>query len=71
MINGIPPPAAFHLIHLGYEYLAYIFHMQLVDGSCSEQERADKFPQHLLPFKTISLRRHYLWSQFYAVRLDF
>lgn len=33
----------FHFIHLGYEYLAYIFHMQLVDGSCPEQEHADKF----------------------------
>lgn len=34
---------AFHFIHLGCEYLAYIFHMQLVDGSSPEQEHADKF----------------------------
>lgn len=34
---------AFRFIHLGYEYLAYIFHMQLVDGSCPQQEHADKF----------------------------
>lgn len=34
---------AFHFIHLGHEYLAYIFHMRLVDGSCPEQEHADKF----------------------------
>lgn len=62
---------AFHFIHLGYEYLAYIFHMQLVDGSCPEQEHADKFSQHLLPIQTISLPRHNLWSQFYAVQFDF
>ncbi len=41
----LPRSLAFHFIHLGYEYLAYIFHMQLVDGSCPEQERADKFSQ--------------------------
>lgn len=39
----LPLSLAFHFIHLGYEYLAYIFHMQLVDGSCPEQEHADKF----------------------------
>lgn len=39
----LPLSLAFHVIHLGYEYLAYIFHMQLVDGSCPEQEHADKF----------------------------
>lgn len=71
MINDIPPAAAFHLIHLGYKYLAYIFHMQPVDGSFPEQEQADKFSQHLLPSKAISLRRHNLWSQFYAVQYDF
>lgn len=39
----LPLSLAFHFIHLGYEYLAYIFHMQPVDGSCPEQEHADKF----------------------------
>lgn len=39
----LPLSLAFHFIHLGYEYLAYIFHMQLVDGSWPEQEHADKF----------------------------
>lgn len=43
LINDIPLLLAFHFIHLGYEYLAYIFHMQLVDGSCPQQEHADKF----------------------------
>lgn len=41
--SPLPLSLAFHFIHLGYEYLAYIFHMQLVDGSCPEQEHADKF----------------------------
>lgn len=67
----LPLSLAFHFIHLGYEYLAYIFHMQLVDGSCPEQEHADKFSQRLLPSMAISLLRHNLWSQFYAVQFDF
>lgn len=43
---------AFHFIHLGYEYLAYVFHMQLADGSCPEQEQ-DKFSQISSPSKPL------------------
>ena len=53
------------------EYLAYIFHMQPVDGSCPEQEHADKFPSVSSHSKAIRLSRHDLWSQFYAVQFDF
>lgn len=45
---------AFHFIHSGHEYLAYIFHMQLVDGSCPEQERTDVlcYPRSLVSLDT-------------------